>query len=64
MSFPMMPVRLNASTAIQNTMTVAVPILMFAPHDGKWSCLRNTYGAESKAPKATPKVTGLSRPNN
>lgn len=25
MSFPMMPVRLNASTAIQNTMTVAVP---------------------------------------
>ena len=64
MSFPMMPVRLNASTAIQNTMTVAVPILMFAPYDCKWSCLRNTYGAESKAPKATLKVTGLSRPNN
>ena len=27
---------------IQKTITVAVPILMFAPHDGKWSCLRNT----------------------
>lgn len=60
--FPMMPVRLKTSTAIQNTITVAVAIRMLAPQACSRSCFLKMKGAPIKAPTATANVRGWSLP--
>ena len=50
--------RPRISTGVQNTMTVAIAIRMFAPHEAMRSCLRNMNTDATRQPRPTKNVTG------
>lgn len=51
-------IRPNISTGVQNTMTVAMAMRMFAPHEPILNCLRNIRTEPAKHIRPTMKVTG------
>lgn len=50
--------RPRISTGVQNTITVAIDIRMFAPHDAKYNCRLNINSEPMKQPMPIRKVTG------
>lgn len=48
----------STSTGTQKTITVAMDMRMFVPHEGRRSCLRNMNKLPMKHPAAMIDVTG------